>query len=73
MGRKRRQGNMTPQKANNNIIEDLMESKVDESPVADLKRMKIRKFNKLEEELKENMKNNSMNIKRKCILKNSRR
>jgi hypothetical protein len=26
MGRKRTQGNMTPQKANNNIIEDLMDS-----------------------------------------------
>jgi hypothetical protein len=55
MGRKRRQGNMIPQKANNSIIEDLMESKGDEFPVADLKRMKIRKFSELEEELQENI------------------
>jgi hypothetical protein len=71
MGRKRRQGNVTPQKSNNNIIEDLMERKGDESLVADLKRM-IRKFKELEGELKENMQNNSMNIKIKWI-KNSRR
>jgi hypothetical protein len=32
-----------------------MESEGDESPVADLKRMIMRKFNKLKEELKENM------------------
>jgi hypothetical protein len=55
MGRKRRQGNTTPQKANNDIIEDLMENEGDESPVADLKKMKTRKFNKSEEDLKENI------------------
>jgi molybdenum-dependent DNA-binding transcriptional regulator ModE len=32
-----------------------MKSERDESPVAALKRMMMRKFNKLEEELKENM------------------
>jgi hypothetical protein len=32
-----------------------MESKGDEFPVADLKRMKIRKFSELEEELQENI------------------
>jgi molybdenum-dependent DNA-binding transcriptional regulator ModE len=52
MGTRRRQGNVTPQKANNNIIEDLMGSEEGESQVADLKRMMIRKFNELEEELK---------------------
>jgi hypothetical protein len=46
IGRKRRQWNMT-QQANNNIIEDLMKSKGDESPVADIKRMMMRKFYKL--------------------------
>jgi molybdenum-dependent DNA-binding transcriptional regulator ModE len=49
MGRKRRQGNMTPQKTNNNIIEDLVESKGDESPVTDIRRMIIRMFNELKE------------------------
>jgi hypothetical protein len=55
MGRKRRQRNKTPQKANNNIIEDLVESKGDKFPVADLKLMMRRKSNELEEELKENI------------------
>jgi hypothetical protein len=55
MGRKRRQGNMTPQKANNNIIEDLMERERDESLVDDLRRTMIRMFNELEEELKKSM------------------
>jgi hypothetical protein len=48
MRRKRRQGNMTPQKSYNNLKEDLMESEGYESPVADLKRMMRRKFNELE-------------------------
>jgi hypothetical protein len=51
MRRKRRQGNMIPQNSNNNIIVDLVESKGDESSVADLRRMMTRMFN----ELKENM------------------
>jgi hypothetical protein len=58
---------MNPRKANNNIIEDLKESEGDESPVADLKRMMIRKVNKLEEELKEKMGSNSKNIKKTWI------
>jgi hypothetical protein len=33
---KRSQGNMTPQKTNNNIVEDCVESEGDDSPVADL-------------------------------------
>jgi flagellar motility protein MotE (MotC chaperone) len=37
------------------MIEDLIESEGDGSPVADLRRMIIRMFNVLEEELKENM------------------
>jgi hypothetical protein len=36
--RKRRQKNMTPQKTNNSIIEDLVESEGDESPVSGLKK-----------------------------------
>jgi hypothetical protein len=50
MGRKRRQGNMTPQKTSNNIIEDLVESEGDETPVADLRRIMINMFNELKEE-----------------------
>jgi hypothetical protein len=44
MGIKRRQGNKTPQKAYNNIMEDLMKSEGDESTVAHLRRMIIRMF-----------------------------
>jgi hypothetical protein len=45
---------MTPQKVINNILEDLLERKGNESTVSNLKRM-IRKFKKVEEELKEIM------------------
>jgi hypothetical protein len=38
---------MTHRKTNNNIIEDLVESEGDESPVADLRRRMIRMFNEL--------------------------
>jgi hypothetical protein len=55
---------MNAQKDKNNIIEDLMESEEDASPVADLKRITIRKFNELEQELKENIQKNSTNFKR---------
>jgi hypothetical protein len=55
IGRKRRQENTTPQKSNNNIIEDLIKSEGDESPVADVRRMIIRMFNELKEELKAEM------------------
>jgi hypothetical protein len=44
MGRQRRQGNITPQKINNDIIEDLVESEGDESPVADFRRIMTRMF-----------------------------
>jgi hypothetical protein len=37
--------NRTPQKTNNNKIEDLVEIQDDESPVSDLRRMMIRMFN----------------------------
>jgi hypothetical protein len=60
MERKRREGNRTPQKTNNNKIEDLVESEEDESPVSDLRRMMIRMFNKF----KKTQKNNSINSKR---------
>jgi hypothetical protein len=55
MGRKRRQGYMTPQKTNNNVIKDLMESEGDESPVADIRRMIIRMINELKEKCKEDI------------------
>jgi hypothetical protein len=38
-GEKKKQGNRTHQKSNNNKIEDLVESEEDESPVSDLRRM----------------------------------
>jgi hypothetical protein len=55
MWRKRRQENMTPQKTNNNIIEDLVESERDKSPVAGVRRMMIRMVNELNEKLKEDI------------------
>jgi hypothetical protein len=53
MGRKRSQGH--PQKTSNNIKEDMVESEGDESPVTDLRKMMIRMFSKLKEDLKENI------------------
>jgi hypothetical protein len=53
MGRKRRQGNTTPQKTNNNIIEDLVSSKEDKFLVDDISRMLLRMFSELKEEHKE--------------------
>jgi hypothetical protein len=47
MRRKRRQGNTTPQKTDNSII-NLVESEGDESPLADFRRMMIM-FNELKE------------------------
>jgi hypothetical protein len=64
MGRKRRQGNMIPQKSNKNIIEDLVGNKGDESPVADVRRMMIQMFN----ELKEDKQKQLMNPKRTWIM-----
>jgi tRNA uridine 5-carbamoylmethylation protein Kti12 len=50
MQRKRRQGNTTPQKSQNNRIGDLVENEGDEVLVVDLRRLMIRMFNKLKEE-----------------------
>jgi hypothetical protein len=72
MGRKRRQGNMTPQKAKNNLVEDYMESEGGESSVADLRRMMIRISMSSKRSLKKIYKKSSMNIKRTGI-QNSRR
>jgi hypothetical protein len=55
MGRKRRQWDTTPQKTSSNMIEDWVESEGDDSPIADFRRMTIRMFHELNEELKENM------------------
>jgi hypothetical protein len=46
---------MTSQKTNNNIIEELVESERDDCAVADVRRMVLRMFNELKEELKDNM------------------
>jgi hypothetical protein len=62
---------MTPQNTNNNILEDLTESEANESPVADIITM-IRMFDELNEELKKDTKNSSMNSKI-IWTKNSRR
>jgi hypothetical protein len=59
MGKKRRQGSMTPKKTTKNVTEDVVGSEGYESPVADLRRI-IRMFNKIKEELNENVQNNSM-------------
>jgi hypothetical protein len=53
MRHKRMQGNMTPQNVTNHTIEDLMDSEGDESPL--VRRMMIRMFNELTEELKEDI------------------
>jgi hypothetical protein len=53
MRHKRMQGNMTPQNVANHTIEDLMDSEGDESPL--VRRMMIRMFNELTEELKEDI------------------
>jgi hypothetical protein len=62
---------MTPQNTNNNILEDLRKSEANESPVADIITM-IRMFDELNEELKKDTKNSSMNSKI-IWTKNSRR
>jgi hypothetical protein len=41
MGRKRKKGNKTPQKINNNPIEDLLKNEGNEYPVADPSKMMI--------------------------------
>jgi hypothetical protein len=54
MGRKRRQGKLTPQKAHNHMIEDLLDNEVDKSPFDSVRRL-IRMFNNLKSEFKENI------------------
>jgi hypothetical protein len=68
VGRKRRQRNITSQKTNSNITENLVECEWDEVPVADIRRMMIRMFNELKDD-----KSNSMNPKRIWTKKNMRR
>jgi hypothetical protein len=46
---------MTPQKAHNHTIEDLVDSDGDESSFAQVRRMMIRMFNELKVELKEDI------------------
>jgi hypothetical protein len=50
MGRKRSQGNTTPQEPSNNNNRGCGRSEEDESPFADLRRMMLRMLNELEEE-----------------------
>jgi hypothetical protein len=52
---------MTHRKTNNNIIEDLVESERDESPVVDVRRM-IRMFNGLKEDIQKQLKESQENI-----------
>jgi hypothetical protein len=54
-GNKRRQGNMIPQKGNNHKIEVLVDNEGDESSDAEVRRMKIRMFNKLKMEHKQDI------------------
>jgi hypothetical protein len=56
MGGKRWQGTVTPQKGKSHKIEVLLHNEGDESSVAEVRRMKIRMFNKLKEEHKEDIK-----------------
>jgi hypothetical protein len=42
---------MTPQKAHNHTIEDLVGSEGDKSPLAEVRRMMIRMLNKLKEDI----------------------
>jgi hypothetical protein len=65
MERKTRQENMTPQKTHNNTRGTLVESEGDKFLLTDLRRMMIRIFM----ELKENLQNTSMTIKRMRIKK----
>jgi hypothetical protein len=58
---------VTPQKDNNNTIEDFVESEGNESSVPDVRRMMIRMFNELKKEFKEDIQNNSINPKRTRI------
>jgi DNA anti-recombination protein RmuC len=55
---------MTPQKANNNIIEDLMQSERDDFPGAELRRM-IRKFNEHKENIQKQFKEYQENMDKK--------
>jgi hypothetical protein len=65
MGNKRRQRTMTPQKGNNHKVELLMDNEGDESSVAEIRKMKIRIFNKLKEEHnKEDIKINPVDLSR---------
>jgi hypothetical protein len=53
MGRRRKQGNTVPQKADNNSIDHLLKGEGNEFPVADPSRMIIGMFNELKEVFKE--------------------
>jgi hypothetical protein len=60
MRNRRKQGNMIPQKDNNLIIEDLVDSEVNETSDSGVKRIKPKMFKELIEECK----NKSINTKR---------
>jgi hypothetical protein len=64
MESKIRQGNMNPQKAHNLTKEDLVNSEGSESPFAQVRRMVIRMFNCFKVELKKNVQNRSLKLKR---------
>jgi hypothetical protein len=53
---------MTPQKTNNNMIEDMVETEVEESPIADIRRMLINMFNELKEDIQKQLNEFQENI-----------
>jgi hypothetical protein len=71
IGRKRRQGNMMPQKTNNNK-RIWWKVKGRNPPVADIRRLIIRMFNELKKDLKEIIQKQLNEFKR-TQTKNSRR
>jgi molybdenum-dependent DNA-binding transcriptional regulator ModE len=56
---------MTLQKANNHTIEDLVDSEGDESSVAEVRRMMIRMFNELKEDIQKQFNESQENMDKK--------
>jgi hypothetical protein len=72
IGKKRRQGNMTPQETHSHTVQDLMDSEGDGSPFVEARRVMIRISNELNVELKNDIQKQPKNPKRTWI-KNWRR
>jgi hypothetical protein len=65
MQNKRRQGNMTPQKDNDHKIGDLVDSEMDDSSVAEVRRMMIKVFNQLKENIHKQFNESQENMDKK--------